>query len=334
MASNYSAWDIDAGNFSEEWPAIVKLQFFARYAVLAPSGHNTQPWHFSDEGDVLILKADHDRGLPYSGLQAKEPYVSLGTCLGTLQLAAEGFGYNVTIEYATDSEVIATIKLGSRMPADPSLLAAITHRVSNRSPYEAGVIQEDVLKGIIKPESSQVSACVISDKTDVAFIAEKTVEATHRIMSDKGFRAELSKWVRNNLTKQYDGMPGFVQGIPTPPSLVARHVIKNIDISKDQANKDEARILHSPYLLIIVVKDESIATLLDVGAYYAKICLRAEKLGYATSGLATSVIDPQTKQAVAKHFALSGQPLAIIRLGKATKPAKHTPRWPLAKVSD
>jgi len=42
-APNYGAWEIDLGEFSQAWGPAQMLRFFARFAVLAPSGHNTQP---------------------------------------------------------------------------------------------------------------------------------------------------------------------------------------------------------------------------------------------------------------------------------------------------
>ena len=38
--------------------------FLLRYAILAPSSHNTQPWKFRPTGDGVAVYADYSRRLP------------------------------------------------------------------------------------------------------------------------------------------------------------------------------------------------------------------------------------------------------------------------------
>jgi hypothetical protein len=333
LRENYSAWHITAEEFSENWTNAEKLSFFAKYAILAPSGHNTQPWRFAYSGQTLLLKADYNRQLPYSGIQANEPYVSLGACLGTLELAARGFGYKVEIEYILSERVAASVTLSKKIPADSSLLDAIAHRVSNRSYYETNSLPETLINSFTKSEFKNASTYLISRKDDIAYIADLTTQATHATMGDKAFRAELSKWVRNNATRQYDGMPGFVQGIPTPISMFAKHIIKRVDVSKDQAKKDSGRVIHSGNLVIITTHNSSKEALLDGGRLYAQICVLAQQKNVATTGVGAAIIDPATRKKIVTRFKLPGKPIAIIRLGKTNKHARHTPRWPLTRVT-
>jgi hypothetical protein len=329
---NYLAWHIRSEDFSDGWDDLKKLKFFAGYAILAPSGHNTQPWRFSSDKQTLLLEANRDRRLPYSGVQANEPYVSLGACLQTLELAAKGFGYKVRIDYLNDDQAVAKVSLGGKAVADPSLLEAITHRVSNRHPYDTAKPSEELLESFVGTDLEHVAAHLLSDRKDIEYIAAQTAGATLRTFTDKEFRNELSKWVRNNVTRQHDGMPGFVQGIPTPPSMLAKHIIKRLNISKDQAKKDAGRVQKSAALIIPLASEETPQALLNGGRLYAQICILAQRAGIATSGTGAAVVDPVSREEIVKKYKLRGTPIAIIRLGKAKKPARHTPRWPLSQV--
>lgn len=331
--SNYAAWQINKENFDVNWSDADKLHFFAKYAILAPSGHNTQPWKFSQSGQTLVVQADRSRVLPYSGVQANEPYVSLGACIETLVLGAQGFGYGLKIKYIVKADVIAHITIAGPTKPVPVLLDAITERVSNRYLYDTKALSPALTSTITACDFKSVAAQVIADKAGIEYIAEQTSLATHRIFGDKQFRLELSKWVRNNKTKQFDGMPGFVQEIPTPPSMLAKHIIKRINVSKDQSNKDTKRILHSPNLILVNIKDDSPTALLDAGRLYARICILAQQHGLASSGLGTAIIDPIARDEIIKKLRVTGKPIAIIRVGKAAKAARHTPRWPLSAVS-
>lgn len=330
--TNYSAWKINPADFSEKWPPLKKLQFFARYAILAPSGHNTQPWHFLSSGDEILLKPNPSRHLPYSGTAAAEPHISLGCCLETLALAAKGFGYEIAVKSELDT--VTRIALGKKITPEPSLLEAIISRVSNRNVYAAKPLDVGLLKSLVAHSFNNASLQAVTDKDEIDFIAQQTSLATVAIMSDAAFRLELSKWVRNNVTRQHDGMPGHVQGMPTPPSLIARHVIKNIDISKGQAKTDSKRVLNSPALLVVRVKDIGDEEFLNSGRLYARVCILAQQAGLNTSGVGAAVIDLDTRELIKQKLKLPDQPIAIIRLGKASKSARHTPRWPLEKVLD
>lgn len=330
--SNYSAWHVQSKNFPNSGTDLQKLKFFAHYAILAPSGHNTQPWRFSANKQTLLLNAERGRHLPYSGVQANEPLVSLGACLQALQMAAKGFGYKVSVDYTLNGKAVAKVSLDGQTAPDPSLLTAITHRVSNRHPYATDSLPAGQLKGFAKTGLKHVSTHFISTRKDIDYIAGKTGEATLSIFGDKKFREELSKWVRNNVTRQHDGMPGYTQGIPTPPSLLAKHVIKRLDMSKDQAKKDIKRVQQSGNLLMPVVSNEGEEALLNGGRLYAQICILAQQAGIATTGIGAAIIDPITRDEIAKKYKLDGRPIAIVRLGKAKKTARHTPRWPLGQV--
>lgn len=330
---NYAAWHIDASEFSDAWPVDKKLDFFARYAVLAPSGHNTQPWLFVHEKDGLLLTVNPARELPFSGALAAEPYVSLGACLEVFTLAAKGLGYDIHVEYLFDNKTIARLSIGRKVKPSSELLTAITERVSNRSLYKEEVPPQNVLDAIATHPLQHVTLRMVTDKKDISYLAEKTLEATAEIMTEQEFRNELSKWVRNNITKQHDGMPGFVQGMPTPPSLLAKHVVRRFDISKTQAKLDAKRVSHSPVLAIICAQSDEPIAYLEVGRLYARLCIQAIQEGVASSGVGAAVISPTTKKAIAKRFELPTLPTAMLRLGHATQKARHTPRWPVEQVS-
>jgi nitroreductase len=60
--------------------------------VLAPSNHNTQPWHFNVDGDCLTLCADRTRALPVVDPSDLELIVSCGAALFNLRVALRRCG--------------------------------------------------------------------------------------------------------------------------------------------------------------------------------------------------------------------------------------------------
>jgi hypothetical protein len=162
---------------------------------------------------------------------------------------------------------------------------------------------------------------------DIDFLADMTYEATAEIMSNLAFREELASWVRNNWTKQSDGMPGYTQGMPGPISLIAKFVIKkNQKVAISQAKKDSQRVKHSPMVGLICVSKNEPEDWLEAGRLYQKTCLLALKYAVKSSAVSAAVIATDTAQKISDHFALEYKPIALFRLGYKSGTVRSTPR--------
>jgi hypothetical protein len=92
-------WNISESEFPQHSSMYNKLKFFLRYAILAPSIHNTQPWSFRIQNNNTIeLYANRKRALPVLDLIGRELTISCGIVLGYLQITIGHFGYNYKTE--------------------------------------------------------------------------------------------------------------------------------------------------------------------------------------------------------------------------------------------
>src|SRR3712207_6590073 len=80
-------WNVSEEDFSESGQAEEKLRYLLNYAVLAPSGHNTQPWLFNVSGRAVELHADRTRGLPVVDPEDRALVISCGAALFFLRVA-------------------------------------------------------------------------------------------------------------------------------------------------------------------------------------------------------------------------------------------------------
>lgn len=327
--SNYRAWKVDPSGYLASKTDIERLKHIARYAILAPSGHNSQPWALSIEGQNLIVSVNYQRALSGPGKDLGEPEISLGAFLETLDLAALGFGRRLNICITESEEFVATVSLGDESQPDPSLLAAIATRTSNRGAYDTKSIDSEVLALICNSELPGVSTAIVTKRPDIDFLCEQTAQGTKNILSRPDFKSELSEWVRNNWTKQFDGMPGFTQGMPGIPSLMGSYAIRHLDISKKQAVVDAERVRESGAIILVLQQRLSSSENLNAGRLFASICIRAAQLGFATSAVAAAAMSEETNQATVDRFDLQQAPKVCVRVGRAIGPARHSPRWPL-----
>ena len=250
---NYSAWSIKESEFPTSGSDTDKLIFFCNYAILSPSGHNSQPWLINIQTDSITLSINKDHYISgdKSGLLSVEPYVSLGAFIETLSFAAEAFGYKLSIDYSSDDSSIATFKINSKIPSRPELLTAITSRVSNRFPFKNEEIDKKVLKQLTSHNFASISVRTVTSSKDKAFLGDMTKRAIKSIMSKPKYRQELAEWVRTNTTKKYDGMPGFTHGINLTLSIIAKYAVRYASKHGPQAEKSKDLIIKSGAIIIM-----------------------------------------------------------------------------------
>lgn len=135
-------WKVSEQDFPRSGRPEERLRFMLNYAVLAPSGHNTQPWLFSVGGDAVELHADRTRGLPVVDPEDRALVISCGAALFYLHMAMRHFGYEDEVEVLPDPDdpdLLARVRLGpdhAETEEERMLFQAMPKRRSNRGPFE------------------------------------------------------------------------------------------------------------------------------------------------------------------------------------------------------
>ena len=134
--------DLTEHDFPTGGLAVEQLAYLARYAVQAPSSHNSQPWLFRFSGDALELLADRTRALPVVDPDDRELVMSCGAALFMLRTAVRHFGFEDDVEVLPDQndpDLLARIRLGERRRPtheEKLLFWAIAARHTNRNAFE------------------------------------------------------------------------------------------------------------------------------------------------------------------------------------------------------
>ena len=99
-----------------------QVRTLLKYAVLAPSSHNTQPWRFKVADNTVSLYADRARALPANDPDDRELTISCGCALMNLRVAAAHEGLGVTYEITPDPDDEDLLAVISFSKADTSTL--------------------------------------------------------------------------------------------------------------------------------------------------------------------------------------------------------------------
>ncbi|MFA5403965.1 MAG: nitroreductase family protein [Ignavibacteria bacterium] len=340
MKNNLVAWEVSEKDFPKNGKAKDKLKFFVKYAILAPSGHNTQPWLFEINEDEMSINlyADRTRALPVIDPDDTELIISCGTALENLIVAMKYFEYDAEVEFfpsETDNDLLAKIKpmIGYEPDSeDKKHFNAIKNRHTNRLPFADDKIDGLKLQ-ILKSTASEehINFYIIEDdiiREEVIKIIEKgdKVQATN-----KSFCRELAQWVHPNRTNSQDGIPGYAFGMGDLISFGSPFFIGNLNWGDIQAGRDRNLIKGSPILAVMESKNNNPIDWLRTGMALEKLLLRASSEGIAASYLNQPIEVPELREKLKELLGIKGHPHLIIRMGYG-KEVKPTPRRDLEEV--
>ena len=337
--SPLSTWDVTEDEFPKEGALHEKISFILKYAILAPSGHNTQPWLFKIVGDRTIeLYADRTRALPVVDPDDREMIISCGAALGQLRLAANHFGLADITDLLPDKNInpdlLAKVELkeGDTITQklaqqDALLFEAITKRRSNRSPFESKKLPDDLLvslKDIARVHGAWLE--IVEEDLKKKSIADLISQGDKIQLSDKKFRRELAAWIHPNRSNSRDGMPGYAHGIPDIASYVGPFLIRTFDIGKGQAAKDTQLATGSPVLAVLGTDADEPLNWIQTGQVLARILLRARAENVWTSFMDQPIEVPELRLRLREALGrTAGFPQLLMRLGYS-KDVKPTPR--------
>jgi len=336
MTDKLAAWTVREEDFPVNGSMYDQIKGLLKYAVLAPSGPNTQPWKLAINEDEVSLIADFDRALPNVDPTNRTLYLSHGCLLANVLIAAEhfGFGYDVScLPDGLSGERTAAIKLkkSSAKKKLPDLFSQITRRHTNRKEFEKRAIEDSRLR--------ELRACVKRDGFDLNILTDEGGKAAmsdilaraHKIqLGNKAFRKELASWVRSNTGDEKDGLPGYSFGYSDFESYFGSFIFGTFDMSSSRARIETAYMKSSPAVAVLSTDEDDMITWLKAGFLFEILFLKATEMDVRFDLFSQPIAIPELRDEMARILKVK-YPQLLIRMGYA-EPSKHTPRRPLEEV--
>jgi hypothetical protein len=295
-----------------------------RDAVLAPSGHNTQPWHFRLGADHVDLHADRTRRLPVVDPDDRALVISCGAALGLLRLSLRQHGFAGAVTLLPDAaqpDWLARIALGgAHVPDDEdrALHAAIARRHTARTTFAP-----DPLPATLAPRLAAIAADagltqqLVQDAAGREAIAALVEEGDWIQFADPAFRAELADWIRTRALGATDGLSARNFGAPDLVSPLVALAIRHRDMGAAQGAKDHALAAAGPALLLLGTATDTPRDWLAAGEALALMLLAATTAGVRAAFLNQPVEVPALRPRLRQVAGLEGIPQVLLRLGLA-----------------
>lgn len=329
LKDNYKAWEIDFDNFNRLKSFEKKIKHLLSFAVLAPSGHNAQPWKVGINNKKVKIFLEESRQLKIGDTNNRILYIGIGCFIENLLTAADYYGFKPILKIINKKNLIVSIDFSRKQSAKKSkdhLIFAIPKRVTNRNKYGQD-IEKKLLRKLDKNLEKNVNFNYLLKEEVNEKLVDDAINSNIETFENDKFREELSEFVRTNITKKYTGMPAFGMGMPTPVSLIVPTLIKKVNVNK-LSKKDDLDVLknYTPAYGLISTRNDKTKDWINTGRVYERISLELTQAGMSTHPMAGPIIIPKYKKNLKKYFGIKNHPQMFFRMGVPMSVTPHSPR--------
>lgn len=327
--STADPWALREADYPAHGSSFEKLRFLLRYAILAPSNRNTQPWNFTVGRDQISLHSDRSRWQRVSDPHARELHISLGCALENLLLALEhfGFGHYLTLAPdAFDSSIAAQIAILDTPSASPfrpaRLFEAIVRRRTYHGRHRNRSVSPAALRRLRECNADRDLTLLLTDNTAIKRAAQGLMLRGEALgLSNPKYREELAASI---------GSGDF--GGPWLLSVAQQFAIAQLGMKAGDARGDDKALATSPVFGLISGANGGEAEQIKAGQLLERLYLTATSEGLSLQPISQLLEADQVRRRFAKLFRAGGVPMMAFRLGYAVPPAKPTPRRPVEEV--
>ena len=307
-----------------------------RYATLAPSGHNTQPWRFAIEPGAITIRPDFARRTPIVDPDDHHLYVSLGSAAENLVLAAAARGIRgeASFDPAGDGAIRFRHEQGASEPS--ALFDAIPRRQSTRADYDGRAVSPADLKKLAAAASiTGVDMILFTDRPMIDRVRDLVLAGNSRQMDDPAFMRELKSWLRFNPRQALetgDGLYSATTGNPVVPGWIGRPALDLFLTTKSENEKYARQLSSSAGLAVFVGAKVDRAHWVAVGRASQRFALQATALGLKHAYINQPVEVPAYWPNLASLVGMPGvRPDLVMRFGYGPL-LPYSPRRPVPDV--
>ncbi|HIC91951.1 MAG TPA: nitroreductase [Syntrophaceae bacterium] len=316
-----------------------------RYASLAPSSHNTQPWRVKIISELeFIIQSDPKRWLLKVDPENREFLLSIGAFWENLEQAALTFGFKAKTEIlATNSKNtdILKVKLVRCTPQKDNRLELIETRATNRRPYEKKdllPLHVKELKRLLPDHFTYFSR----ESKEGEWIAKSLIEANKKQTFDDEKQKELARWLRFSrfeVKKRGDGITPEMLGVSGIAKFFwytfmnGKSVLswsfrnKGVENVKNQVNNCAG-------FIVITSDDLSVSSLLHAGKVFERLALKCTERGIAVHPMSQLIEESPWKVQIEELLGLSKPVQFVLRVGYSTFQPKPSIQRPIEEFTD
>ena len=291
-----------------------------RYATLAASSHNTQPWKFKLEPKRILILPDLLRRCPAVDPDDHHLYASLGCAAENLLVAAQAAGLKGHYSYDASASSVH-VDFEQVTPVRSALFEAILRRQCCRAEYDGTSLSAEQLRLLEEAGcGTGVSVIFLTSRAQKEQVAEYVAEGNTTQFSDIAWAEELRSWIRFNTrdaVRTGDGLYGPVMGNPEVPRWLGMLYMRFASSSKNQNQKDIRHIQSSSVIAVLFSEADDKSHWIEAGRCYERLALQAAAMDLRTAFINQPVEVPALRLQFARFLGIGDRrPDLIVRIGR------------------
>jgi hypothetical protein len=308
-----------------------QLQSLVRYATLAPSSHNTQPWRFRVAERYIDIAEDVARALPQTDPQRRELAISCGCALMNLRIAALRLLLQPHVELlpdGLDADTCARVEwfAGEAGEFDQQLFDAIPGRRTHRKAFTDRAVSDELVRGLDAAATREGGWLTVIAATNLrGTIADLVADGDRTQWANEEWRRELANWLRPR--QSGDGLP-----MPFLKSVFTRARVRRSDLGESMAARSRKLVMDAPVLAVLGTYGDAKADWLVGGQALQRMLLWGVGNGLQAGFLNQPLQVPALRERVTNLLGVAGFPQMVVRIGYPAEELTPTPRRPLEDV--
>ncbi len=308
-----------------------KIKFLVRYGILAPSGHNSQPWKFKIEENKLTILPDFSRSRPEVDPDDRELFISLGCAAKNVEIAALNFGMIFSKEILK-GKIVFTFKEGKVISKHGELLKAITDRRTYRGEFNDKTVEKEIINDLTEDNKTSAWVEMYYQKQQKQKLANLVYDADLVWFKSKELVEEMEGWLRDDIESSKDGLPTGVLNLYKLATEIKYLFSGDNQVAKAKAERDRNSALNSPILAVIASKKDEVENWVEAGEIYQLLALKLTNLGLSNGFYNTVVELNGQRRKLAASFGIKGKVQLLLRIGYANNKVIPSPRRPIDEV--
>lgn len=306
-----------------------------RYATLAASSHNTQPWKFELKPGSITILPDLSRRCSAVDPDDHHLYASLGCAAENLLLAAQAAGLDGTYRFDAATTSVR-VDFNAATPKRSPLFQAILNRQCSRVEYDGKPLSTETLRHLESAgRGNGVSVSLLTNAQQKDAVTDYVTRGNTTQFADAAWAAELKSWTRFNARdaiRAGDGLYGPVMGNPDVPRWVGELFMRFAFSSKSQNRKDTRNIRSSAAIAVIHSEADDVSHWIEAGRCYERLALQAAVLNLRTAFINQPVEVAALRPDFARYLGIGNRrPDLIVRIGQGPETLRSL-RRPVEQV--
>ncbi|MFA6105406.1 MAG: nitroreductase family protein [Patescibacteria group bacterium] len=332
-------------------------------AVYAPSGDNSQPWHFSVSNDDLFVYNYPEKDLPFYNYKQCGSHVAHGALLENICIIASENGYECQIKLfpkGSHNELIAIVTFVTNPGVNADVFAKyVDKRVTNRLPYRNESIPPETKDRILSANSELgIEVKFIDDEKKIKKISLASVTNEMTVLTTKVIHSFFFKhiiWSEEDEKQKKSGLYVKTLEMPKPQEIAFRiasfwpimKIINKLGITKKIAEDNAKLFQASPSFVAFLSERDTPEDFIALGRSLQRVWLACTAEGVSAhpitgvlflyqrvKGQATEEISVSQQQMIKDSYqdicfqcdAGKKNTLFILRVGKASPPSATSSR--------